>query len=110
MAALSGNWPLCAHRYALFVSYLGTKYNGSQRLIGRDQLGAQDTIQEALECSLQAFLPKIRCRLTASSRTDKGVHALMNCYTLPLMDYIYPTEEMKRLINSNLMRKSHDIM
>lgn len=104
------NLPLCTHRYGLFVSYIGTKYNGSQRLTSRDEINPQETIQEALEWSLENFLPKKRCKLTASSRTDKGVHALMNCYTLPLMDFTMPTEKFKLLANENLMRKHHEIV
>lgn len=106
---MSKNLPLCTHRYGLFVSYVGTRYNGSQRLTPRDKLNPQETVQEALEWSLENFLPKKRCRLTAASRTDKGVHALMNCYTLPLMDFNLTTEKFKRLTNENLIRKNHEI-
>lgn len=110
MSSLSGNLPLCTHRYALFVSYLGTKYNGSQRLTKRDEDTSQNTVQEAIESSLESFLPKHRCRITASSRTDKGVHALLNCYTLPLMDFGLSTEKLKIRANNNLMQRNHDIM
>lgn len=110
LEALKEGKRLMSHRYALFVSYLGTRYKGSQRGIARDKSGVQDSIQEAIEWSLARFLPTQNCRLTASSRTDKGVHALMNCYTLPIMECDCPTEEMKRLANSHLMRKFHDIM
>lgn len=110
MALATGCLPLCHHRYALFVSYLGSRYKGSQRLIKREDSGIQDTIQEAIEWSLESFLPKQKCRVTACSRTDRGVHALMNCYTLPLMDYQLPTEKIKRLANENLIRKNHDIV
>lgn len=110
MASIVGNLPLCKYRYALFVSYMGTKYNGSQRLLARGKKGDQDTIQEAIEASLEEFLPIKRCKLTASSRTDKGVHALMNVYTLPLMDYDTPTEKIRRLANHHLARKKHDIL
>lgn len=101
---------LVSHRYALFVSYLGTRYRGSQRVIARDKHGIQDSIQESIEWSLAKFMPTKEARLTASSRTDTGVHALMNCYTLPLMECKIPTEEMKRMANSHLIRRKHDIM
>lgn len=110
MARIAENLPLCTHRYAMFVSYIGSRYNGSQRLISRDKESNQGTIQEALEWSLETFLPKRGCILTASSRTDKGVHALMNCFTVPLIDFSLSTESMKRQANLNLMRKHHDIM
>lgn len=102
--------PLCKYRYSLFVSYLGTKYHGSQRQCSRKQEGVQDTIQEALEWSLEQLIPKKMARITASSRTDSGVHALMNCYTLPLMDHDYPTERIKRVANTHLVKKLHDIV
>lgn len=110
MASRIGNLPLCKYRYALFVSYYGTRYNGSQRLIARGSTGEQDTIQEALEVALENFLPEKRCRLTAASRTDKGVHALINVWTLPLMDYGLPTETVKSRVNKNLALKKHDIL
>lgn len=110
MATKVGNLPLCKYRYALFVSYLGTKYYGSQRLIARGASGQQDTIQEALETGLEGFLPVNRCRLTTASRTDKGVHAFMNVWTLPLMDYGLPTETLKSRLNRFLALKKHDIL
>ena len=108
---MSSHLPLCTHRYALIVSYIGTRYNGSQRLINRNQQkGDQDTIQEALEASIESVIPKDKCRLTAGSRTDKGVHSLMSCYTLPLMDFTCPTEKMKRLSNLYLLKRHHEIV
>lgn len=104
------NLPLCKYRYALFVSYFGTRYNGSQRLILRGSTGNQDTIQEAIEAGLQNFMPVKRCKLTAASRTDKGVHAHMNTFTLPLMDYGMPTEVLKTRLNKHLFKHKHDIL
>lgn len=60
-------------RYFLEVSYKGTRYSGFQ---------IQDTgptIQAAVEKALQVFF-KTRLRLTGSSRTDSGVHALQNFF------------------------------
>jgi tRNA pseudouridine(38-40) synthase len=94
----------------MMVSYIGTRYNGSQRLVNRNSTGVQDTIQEALEVSLESVFPKKRCCLTAGSRTDKGVHALMNCYTLPLMDFKLSTDKFKRLVNQSLLKRRHEIM
>lgn len=101
--------PFCPYRYTLFVSYLGNYYNGSQRLTPRGLPSTQATVQEALESSLEKLFPKQRCKLTSSSRTDKGVHALMNCFTLPLMDFDIPTEVVKRKVNSDLQDKNHHI-
>lgn len=110
MAAIPGNLPFCTHRYGFLVSYLGTKYRGSQRLVTRGVDGNRDTVQEALEWSLENIFPKKNCRLTASSRTDRGVHALMNCYTMPLVDFRVPTERVKREANFKLITKNHDIV
>lgn len=110
MTAITKNLPLCTHRYALFVSYLGTKYNGSQRLTNREDDTTQDTVQEALEWSLEKFLPKNRCRITSSSRTDRGVHAFINCFTLPLMDFKLSTDKFKSNANDVLLNKRHDIV
>lgn len=110
MTQVVKNLPHCTHRYAIFVSYLGTKYRGSQRLTNREQTTNHDTIQEALEWSMESFLPKIKCRITSSSRTDRGVHALINCFTLPLMDFKLATDKFKSNTNQNLMSKNHDIL
>lgn len=93
----------------MLVSYLGSKFKGSQRLNNRDAASTQNTVQETLEWSLETFLPKKRCKLTASSRTDKGVHALINCYTLPLMDFERSTEYLRKAINQNLIKNNHDL-
>ena len=110
MSSLPSTLPLCPHRYALFVSYLGARYNGSQRLIGRGESSDEKTIQEAIECALENVFPKKRCKLTAGSRIDKGVHALMNCFSLPLMDFSISTEKLKRVTNLQLQQKIQDIM
>lgn len=101
---------LVSHRYAIFVSYLGTRYNGSQRLRARGEFGVDATIQEALETACEGFFPRKRCKLTAASRTDKGVHALRNCFTFPLMEANLPTEKLKLLANENLIKDKHDIV
>lgn len=94
----------------MFVSYIGTHYRGSQRLVRREQDNKEETVSEALEGAFEKFMHKKKCIVTASSRTDKGVHALMNCFTLPLMDFQMPTEKLKRLTNYHLARKSHSIV
>lgn len=60
-------------RYFLEVSYLGTRYAGSQV-----QANAM-TVQSELERALAIFLRK-PVILTGSSRTDAGVHALQNFF------------------------------
>lgn len=110
MATIAKNLPLCTHRYTLFVSYLGSKYNGSQRQINRETLGVKNTVQEALEWSLETCFDVKKCRVTSSSRTDKGVHALMNCFTLPLMDFSTPTEKVMQMANKRLANEQHEIV
>jgi pseudouridylate synthase I len=60
-------------RYFLEVSYLGTRYAGSQV-----QANAV-TVQWELEKALETFFRK-PVVLTGSSRTDAGVHALQNFF------------------------------
>ena len=61
------------NRYFLTVRYMGTRYGGFQV-----QENAQ-TIQGEVEKVMTVFLRK-PIELTGSSRTDAGVHALMNCF------------------------------
>ena len=102
--------PLCRYRYALVVSYIGTKYYGSQRLSSRGGASGLPSIQESIELGLENYFSKKQSRLTAASRTDRGVHALMNMYTLPLMDYKAPTSKILALVNGHLMKNNAEIM
>lgn len=61
------------NRYFLTVRYMGTRYGGFQV-----QDNAQ-TIQGEVEKAMGVFLRQ-PVELTGSSRTDAGVHALMNCF------------------------------
>jgi len=61
------------NRYFLTVRYVGTRYGGFQV-----QDNAQ-TIQGEVEKVMGIFLRQ-PIELTGSSRTDAGVHALMNCF------------------------------
>lgn len=108
--AVTANLPHCTHRYVLFASYLGSKYHGLQRQVERDSWGQQDTVQEALEWSLRDSFIESKCRLTFSSRTDSGVHALVNCFSLPLMDFSKTTEQVMRSANNRLRDNQHDIV
>lgn len=105
-----GNLPHFSHRYLLFVSYSGSRYKGSQRQINRETIGVKDTIQEALEWSLDACFGGKECRITSSSRTDKGVHALMNTYSLPLIDSSMKTNSLMQRANKRLSKAQHEIV
>lgn len=58
------------HNYRLLIQYEGTRYDGWQR-----QGNTHDTIQEKLEDVIEGVTGE-RIELTASGRTDAGVHAL----------------------------------
>jgi len=57
-------------RYLIKFSYDGTAYSGFQSQKGLD------TVQERLETALTKVNNNTRTTLTATGRTDKGVHAL----------------------------------
>ncbi|HYJ36973.1 MAG TPA: tRNA pseudouridine(38-40) synthase TruA [Chitinophagaceae bacterium] len=60
-------------RYFLEVAYKGTKYSGFQ--VQENAITVQSEIERALEILLRSGV-----RLTGSSRTDSGVHALQNYF------------------------------
>lgn len=72
-------------RYFMQFCYLGTRFQGLQRQVGRKaQLDSPlevelDTVQGALEAGLETLVrPDHPVRLVPSCRTDSGVHALVN--------------------------------
>ena len=56
-------------RIKMTLEYIGTSYSGWQRQPG------QDTVQQRVEDALEA-LTGVKTSVTASGRTDAGVHAL----------------------------------
>ena len=86
-------------RYFLTVRYRGTSYAGFQV-----QENAQ-TIQGEIEKAMAVFL-KSPVVLTGSSRTDAGVHALMNCFHFDFNEDLNP----KMLYNLNAMLPSDIII
>jgi tRNA pseudouridine38-40 synthase len=71
-------------RFFLKVEYRGTHYSGSQ--IQENAL----TVQSALEKAMQVYY-RTPIRLTGSSRTDAGVHALENFYHFDLDEALLST-------------------
>lgn len=82
-------------KIVLLTEYCGTNYAGWQR-----QENAY-SVQEALEDALFELLGQ-EIRLTASSRTDAGVHALGHASHFTLRDHTIPTEAIPRALVSKL--------
>ena len=69
-------------RYKLGVQYIGSEFYGFQAL--HDP--GRPTVQEFLEDAVKAFVGEDNCsRISTSSRTDKGVHAIRNVCHVDLM-------------------------
>ncbi|XP_075590209.1 tRNA pseudouridine synthase-like 1 isoform X1 [Dermatophagoides farinae] len=132
---------LCTCRYFLKIAYIGTRYKGVQRQTRRNMKAAiiddyndgdlfgggggggilnkqnddeDGTIQAAIENSLnRALCPVYGARLALSSRTDSGVHALMNTanvdLTHPLPVTIYRPSFIVAATNRLLSYAGHDI-
>ena len=89
-------------RYLIYYSYDGKDFNGYQK-----QNGLR-TIQEELEKALKFINAGVDTVVTASGRTDKGVHANLAAAHFDLSVDI--TEyKLKRALNSNLPDDIHVI-
>ena len=89
-------------RFLLKFSYDGTNYNGFQT---QPELL---TIQECLENALTKINNGIKTTITATGRTDKGVHALCQ-YGHADIDVNITEKKLKRAMNSNLPEDIHVI-
>lgn len=89
-------------RFLIKFSYDGTAYNGYQCQPGLD------TIQERLEKALQIINNNKKTTITATGRTDKGVHALCQ-YAHADLDVDITEYKLKRAMNSNLPDDIHVI-
>jgi len=87
-------------RYKVTFSYDGTKYNGYQV-----QPNLR-TIQGELEKAVSYLNGQTKTEVTASGRTDKGVHALGQVAHFDLNIEI-PLDKIKRGLNSNLPEDIH---
>ena len=89
-------------RFLIKFSYDGSAYSGFQRQKGLE------TIQEKLEDALTKINNGKATSITATGRTDKGVHAL--CQYGHADIYVNITEKkLKRAMNSNLPADIHVI-
>lgn len=98
------------HRYLLFLSYIGTKFQGSQRQIPYWKTGNGSTVQEAVDNALMKLFPHSNVVTTSASRTDKGVHATLNCLSISGLSLDIPTEKLVVCLNQNLRENDKDII
>lgn len=89
-------------RYLLKFSYDGSAYCGYQRQPN------QNTIQEQLENALTKINNNKKAIITATGRTDKGVHALCQ-YGHTNISVNITEKKLKRALNSNLPDDIHII-
>ena len=90
-------------RYLIRFSYDGTNYNGFQK-----QKRDKNTIQGKIEDALKYINNGKDTKLTASGRTDKGVHAMDQCAHTDIDVNITPYK-LKRALNSLLEDDIHII-
>lgn len=90
-------------RYLIRFSYDGTSYNGFQK-----QKRDKNTIQGKIEEALKYINNGKDTKLTASGRTDKGVHAMDQCAHTDIDVNITPYK-LKRALNSLLEDDIHII-
>ena len=89
-------------RFLIKFSYDGSSYSGFQRQKGLE------TIQEKLEDALTKVNNNKPTIITATGRTDKGVHALCQ-YGHADIDVNVNEKKLKRALNSNLPEDIHVI-
>ena len=82
-------------RYLIKFSYDGSNYSGFQKQKGLE------TIEEKLEKALTKVNNNKETKITATGRTDKGVHALCQ-YGHADIDVDINEKKLKRALNSNL--------
>jgi tRNA pseudouridine38-40 synthase len=89
-------------RYLIKFSYDGSAYSGFQKQKGLD------TIEERMEEALTKINNNVRTTITATGRTDKGVHALCQ-YGHADVNVNITEKKLKRALNSNLPNDIHVI-
>lgn len=89
-------------RYLIKFSYDGTNYSGFQKQKGLN------TVEEKLEEALTKINNGKKTTITATGRTDKGVHALCQ-YGHADIDVNITEKKLKRAMNSNLPDDIHVI-
>ena len=89
-------------RYLIKFSYDGSLYSGFQKQKDKE------TIQEKIEEALTIVNNHKKTTITATGRTDKGVHALAQ-YGHADIDVNITEKKLKRALNSNLPNDIHVI-
>ena len=89
-------------RFLIKFSYDGTAYSGFQKQKGLD------TIEKRMEEALTKVNNNKKTTITATGRTDKGVHALCQ-YGHADLDVKITEYKLKRALNSNLPNDIHVI-
>ena len=89
-------------RFLITLSYDGTNYKGYQTQPGLK------TVQEEIEKALFKINNNKKTNFVSSGRTDKGVHAKMQCGHTDI-DVNITEYKLKRAINSNLPEDIHVI-
>lgn len=88
------------HNYKMLLSYDGSKYKGWQRLKKENQTDLK-SIQARIEDSLSKLLRE-NILITASGRTDSGVHALNQSVNFKSNEKISNLKKFKDNLNSIL--------
>lgn len=110
-------------KYLCYFSYIGTRYSGMQRQSVRKPVistrlpNKDESIQLQIEQALDSLEPPAvegSSVTAASSRTDKGVHALKNsfqCHILhPQEGVIYEPDDLTQQLNDRLAASGHEII
>ena len=89
-------------RYLIKFSYDGSRYAGFQKQKGLT------TIEEEMDNALTKINNGVKTKITATGRTDKGVHAYSQ-YGHADIDVAITEKKLKRALNSNLPEDIHVI-
>lgn len=83
------------HNIAILVQYDGTDFFGFQKQ--KDQITIQGEIEKAISKELDAEF-----RLTASGRTDRGVHAACQIMNFKTLKFYLPIYKYHEILNNSL--------
>uniref|UniRef100_T1J0V5 tRNA pseudouridine synthase n=1 Tax=Strigamia maritima TaxID=126957 RepID=T1J0V5_STRMM len=100
-------------RFLIRFAYIGSRFCGLQRQ-PNSTANNYPSVQGILENAVRRLYPKNDAVITTSSRTDKGVHALMNTSHVdlehPKEGHEYDSEWIKEQLNRSLRNSGHDMI